>query len=78
MQPSNLLKIDSLTDGWCDKDHVLLHACFQLLCDFVEKEMLVQDNIDWNATEEIKNAKKEIDELYAWWQESKKDLHPSL
>ena len=66
-------KIESLSDGWCDKDHVLLHACFQLLTDFVEKEMLVQDYPDWDATEETKKARKEIEELYAWWQEWKKD-----
>lgn len=48
MQPSNLLKIDSLSNGWCDKDHVLLHACFQLLSDFVEKEMPKYPFINWN------------------------------
>jgi len=72
MQPSHLLKIDSLGSGWCDKDFIILHACFQLLADFAEKEMLVQDYPDWDATEETKNAKKEIEELYAWWQERKK------
>lgn len=73
MQPANSLKIESLNEGWCDKDHVLLHACFQLLIDFVEKEMRVQDHPDWNATEESRNAKKEIEALYAWWQQRKND-----
>jgi len=68
MEPANLLKIDGLSDRWCDKDHVLLHASFQLLTDFVEKEMMVQDYPDWNATEETKNARKEMEELYVWWQ----------
>ena len=49
MQPSNLLKIESLDKGWCDKDHVLLHACFQLLTDFVEKEMPKYPHINWNV-----------------------------
>lgn len=76
MQPSNLLKIESLRDGWCDKDHIMLHACFQLLSDFVEKEMLPMDkHLDWNGTEETKKARKEIEELYAWWQEYKKAVH---
>ena len=48
MQPANLLKIDSLTDGWCDKDNVLLHACFQLLSDFVEQEIPKYPFINWN------------------------------
>jgi len=33
-----LLKIQTLEKGWCDKDEVLLHAAFQLLVDFVEQE----------------------------------------
>ena len=73
MQPANFLKIESLDEGWCDKDHVLLHACFQLLSDFVEKEMQVQDYPDWNASVESRNARKEIEELYAWWQQRKND-----
>ena len=69
MQPANILEIRTLGEGWCDKDHVLLHACFQLLTDFVEKEMLANAYPDWNYDEEIKNARKEIEELYNWWQE---------
>jgi hypothetical protein len=34
--------------------------------------MLVQDYPDWYATEETKNARKEIEELYSWSQEWKK------
>jgi hypothetical protein len=48
MQPANLLKIESLSDGWRDKDSVLLHACFQLLSDFVEQEMPKYPFINWN------------------------------
>lgn len=56
MQPANLLKIESLTDGWCDKDHVLLHACFQLLSDFVEKEMPKFPYFNWNVSTDMMNA----------------------
>jgi hypothetical protein len=31
------LNIRTLT-GYCDKDEIMLHACFQLLVDFVQKE----------------------------------------
>lgn len=73
MQPSNILKIKSLSDGWCDKDAVLLHACFQVLNDFIHKEMLPMDkHLDWSGTEETQKARKEIEELDAWWQEWKK------
>jgi hypothetical protein len=56
MQPSNLLKIKSLGEGWCDKDHVLLHACFQLLSDFVEEEIPKFPHVNWNMTDDRMNA----------------------
>lgn len=74
MQPANVLKIESLGEGWMDKDALVLHACFQLLSDFIEKEMLPMDKyLNWNAAEDTKKARKEIEELYAWWQEWKKE-----
>ena len=56
MQPSNMLKIDSLGEGWRDKDSVLLHACFQLLSDFVEDEMPTFPHINWNMPDDRMNA----------------------
>lgn len=69
MQPANKLSIESLTDGWCDKDYVMLHACFQLLKDCVEKENLFIDNIDWDADERHRKTKMELEALYNWWLE---------
>lgn len=37
MEPANVLKIESLSEDWCDKDVVILHACFQMLKDYIEK-----------------------------------------
>ena len=56
MQPSNLLKIASLTEGWRDKDSVLLHACFQLLSDFVEQEIPKFPHINWNVSADVSNS----------------------
>ena len=67
MEPSNNLKIDTLDEGWRDKDSVMLHACFQLLKDCVEKENLLNGHTDWEADEKHKLARKEIEELYNWW-----------
>jgi hypothetical protein len=67
MQPSNILKIESLNDNWHDKDSVMLHACFQLLKDCVEKEKLLSGHIDWDADDRHRVAKIEIEELYRWW-----------
>lgn len=69
MEPANLLRIESLPDGWRDKDEIILHACFQLLKDFVEKEKEIIELIDWNHDAETATAKAEIDFLYNWWRE---------
>ena len=66
MEPANILKIQTLDKGWSDKDNIMLHACFQLLTDCIEKEKL-HDLTDWNQDDNFKTAKKEIDELYNWW-----------
>jgi len=35
-----LLKIMTLPSGqWCDREYLILHACFQILSDFFEKEL---------------------------------------
>ncbi len=67
MEPGNVLNIDSLTKNWRDKDSVILHASFQLLKDFVEKEDCDVQETDWDADERLRSAKVEIDELYRWW-----------
>ncbi len=67
MEPGNILKIDTLDENWRDKDSVMLHACFQLLKDCIERENLLDGDIDWSADERHRLAKKEIEELYHWW-----------
>ena len=67
MEPGNILKIDSLDEDWRDKDSLMLHACFQLLKDCVEKENLLNGHTDWNSDDRNRLAKKEIEELYNWW-----------
>lgn len=34
----NVVRVRSLPPTWCDRDRLLLHAAFQVLVDFVEKE----------------------------------------
>lgn len=67
MQPSNVLKIESLSEDWRDKDSVLLHACFQLLKDCIEKEALLSGHIDWDVDEKYRKARIELHHLYHWW-----------
>ena len=67
----NRLTISTLKAGeWCDKDAVLLHAAFQLLVDFVEKEG-AGEVIDWSWAEDSKKAWDEISSLYKWWKEER-------
>ena len=75
MEPGNKLIIDSLPEEWRDKDSVLLHACFQLLKDFVEKEDVGGSRNDWCSSERRIAAKAEIDELYTWWESYPKKDH---
>lgn len=66
MQPSNKLEISTLSDQWSDKDNIILHACFQLLTDCIEKEKLL-DIWEWEQNEASLSAKEQIMELYDWW-----------
>lgn len=61
-----ILHIHSLEKGWCDSDIVLLHAAFQLLVNFVEKEK-PDKIVDWDADPSHSQAWEEIQNLYHWW-----------
>jgi hypothetical protein len=71
MKRPGTLKIKTLSGDWCDKDIVMLHACFQLLTDCIEDEQLLTGNTDWSHDKEHLDAKKEIEELYRWWNKRK-------
>ncbi|MBF0546713.1 MAG: hypothetical protein HQM08_19860 [Candidatus Riflebacteria bacterium] len=61
-----ILKIHTLEKGWWDKDHIMLHAVFQLLSDFMEQEK-PDKIVDWSFDSKHKHAWKEIRSLYRWW-----------
>lgn len=63
------LKIETLDKGWCDRDQVLLHAAFQILVDFIEKEH--PESIDWNYNGLHRRVWREIKSLYRWWKETR-------
>ena len=70
------LKIHTLKKGWHDKDEILLHATFQLLVDFMEKEH--PERIGWNANKMHRDAWREIKSLYKWWKEKRSARHSPL
>ena len=66
------LKIESLqpkNENWVDRDIIMLHACFQILKDSVEKEH-VDTHMNY-ATH--KDTVDEIRFLYNWWIERVKN-----
>ncbi len=72
-----LLKITTLDKGWYDRDDILLHAAFQVLVDFVEREH-PDRTIDWNADAVHKHVWKEIQSLYKWWKETRSSRRSPL
>ena len=71
MKSANVLKIKTLPKGWTDKDFVMLHACFQLLTNFLKKEKPFK-LIDWEHDKEHQDAKAELIFLNNWWKKRKK------
>lgn len=60
-----IMRIESLPSAkeWIDRDEVMLHACFQILKDCVEKE-----HVDTHCNyESHKEFVDEVRFLYNWW-----------
>lgn len=63
----NLLKSGNhYSHGWYDTDTRMLHACFLLLVEFVEKEEAFK-RVDWECDEKSEQIGQEIKDLYDWW-----------
>lgn len=62
-----ILKIESLAPksetDWIDRDEIMLHSCFQILKDCVEKER-VDSHCNYEAHKEFVD---EVRFLYKWW-----------
>jgi hypothetical protein len=70
-----ILKIESLPNSkhWVDRDEIMLHSCFQILKDCVEKEH-VDTHCNYEAHKEFVD---EVRFLYDWWNERvKKEISP--
>ncbi len=72
-----VLKIKSLDKKWHDMDSVLLHASFQILTDFVERESPAR-RIDWSHSKETRWVWREIKDLYHWWKKERPKRHSPL
>ena len=65
-----VLKDLSANSKWCDKDYVMLLACFQLLVDFVEKEK-PQNIVDYVHDKNQRLQWREIQALYKYWKKDR-------
>ncbi len=65
-----ILKINSLPSSkdWVDRDEVMLHACFQILTDCIDKEK-VDKHCNYEAHKDFVD---EVRFLYKWWKKRKK------
>lgn len=65
-----ILKIESLPSAkdWIDRDAIMLHSCFQILKDAVEKEK-VDTHCNYEAH---KYFVDEVRFLYKWWKKRSK------
>jgi hypothetical protein len=54
----NVIKIKTLGPGWTDRDCVMVHAMFQVFCNFIEQEEPFE-RISWDYGSEINRIKKE-------------------
>ncbi len=75
----NVLKLQNLKKNseWCDKDQVLLYACFQLLVDFIEKEK-PQNIVDYKNNKEQKKQWIELMALYRYWKRERPRLEKKI
>jgi hypothetical protein len=65
---ANVVKLPKIKwYDYYDIDYRMLHACFELLKHFVDKEHPFE-TIDWDFTDDHRHAAKEIKELYDWWE----------
>lgn len=75
----NVLEIRNIEEDseWTDKDSVMFHACFTLLCDFVEIELPSTENMTFEAWVEWceglegdfnhAEGQRALLELYEWY-----------
>ena len=67
------IKPRKLDHTWCDRSHLLPHMMFEILCQFVERELCLP-HVNWESDERHSNAKKEMLALHKWWTEEYDNL----
>lgn len=63
MRNLSISTLPSVKENWVDRDMMMLHACFQILMDFVEKE----DGLNHCDYDSHKETIDVLRDLYLWW-----------
>ena len=63
------VKPRNLPHTWIDREELLIHVMFEVLSNFVEKELRPHQDIDWDCSEYRSHARDEMEDLYRWWHE---------
>ena len=73
----HVVKMRYLKPGYHDATEILIHAMFQVLCDFIEQER-PDEIVNWDSDEPHRNARKEMQVLYDWWKarQTRNELDP--
>ena len=80
--PHNVVRVQALERGWCDRDELMLHVIFQVLVDFVELE---KPFMDFDHSYSYRKRYTDRDAMRAWieknynTQEGRESFHwPSI
>jgi hypothetical protein len=63
----NVVRVKSLPPTWVDRDGLLLHAAFTILCDVVEREDWLNHTVFYQEDADYRDRWQEIATLYDWW-----------
>ena len=63
---TSIVKSRYLSIRYYDRDTVLEETCFEILCQFIEKERPLE-NIDGDNISQHTQALRELKTLYDWW-----------
>ena len=63
--------------GWEEVDTRMMHACFRLLVDYVEKQKPF-DILSFDEDDSTRSLKKDILDLYGWWTVTRAKEHAKL
>lgn len=67
--PANKLNIRNVPKSWTDRDDIMFHAIFTIICDFVEKEYGGRDELAEDAENENAKPQQVILAIYDWYNE---------